>query len=261
MNNEYSPYFINLSQVFNPKIRIFCFPYAGGSSSTFVPFARKITEHVEFLVIQPPGKGSRFREKPYDNMQNLVDNLYTNIKPLLNMPYIFLGHSLGSRVAFELLRKIDAAALPLPIEFIASGSRGPQVSAIRKPISGLDDKQFAIALQEFGRVNQQVLDNDELLSLILPAIKADFKISEEYYYSGTASFACPLTVFGGTDDPLVAEHELDSWFDLFEQDKNIILFKGRHFFIDDNHDLVVDALSKIIQAKISRCLYKTLPAN
>ncbi|PHM67907.1 thioesterase II family protein [Xenorhabdus sp. KJ12.1] len=261
MHNEYSPYFINLSQVFNPEIRIFCFPYAGGSNSTFVPFARKIKENVEFLVSQPPGKGARFKEKPYDNMQNLVEDIYTNIKPLLDKPYIFLGHSLGSRVAFELLRKIAAESLPLPIEFIASGSRGPQVSAIRKPISSLNDKEFAIALKDFGRVNQQILENDELLSLILPAIKADFKISEEYYYIGTESFACPLTVFGGTDDPLVAEHELYSWFDLFEQDKNVILFQGRHFFIDDNHDLVIDALSKIIHSKISKRPFKTLSGN
>ncbi|PHM23420.1 thioesterase II family protein [Xenorhabdus budapestensis] len=258
MNKEYSPCFIKLNHVFNPEIRIFCFPYAGGGSSTFVPFARKIRANVEFLVIQSPGKGARFKEKPYDDMKSLIEDLYVNIKPLLNIPYIFLGHSLGSRIAFELLRKIDAESLPLPIEFIASGSRGPQVSAIRKPISALEDKEFTIALQEFGRVNQQIIDNDELLSLILPAIKADFKISEEYYYSGTASFACPLTVFGGTNDALVAEQELYSWFDFFEQDKKVIVFEGSHFFIDDNNDPVIDAVSNILESKISRRPYTLL---
>jgi surfactin synthase thioesterase subunit len=250
VNKEHTPSFIKLNSVFTPKIRIFCFPYAGGSSATFVPFARNINADTEFLVIQPPGKGARFKEKPYSDMPSLVEDLYLNIQPLLNIPYMFLGHSLGSRVAFELLRKIDAASLPLPIEFIASGSRGPQVCAIRKPISSLGDKEFAIALQEYGRVNQEIIDNDELLALILPAIKADFKISEEYYYSGTDSFSCPLTVFGGTHDPLVAEHELYSWCDLFENDKKVVIFEGKHFFIEENKEPVINAVKNIIQSKI-----------
>ncbi|MDE1478770.1 hypothetical protein KKJ01_11155 [Xenorhabdus bovienii] len=251
--------FIKLNTVSNPEIRIFCFPYAGGSSATFVPFAKKIKSNAEFLVIQPPGKGSRIREKPHNDMSHLVEDIYANIKSLLDKPYLFFGHSLGSRVAFELIRKINAASLPLPIEFIASGSKGPQVPAIREPLSGLPDKDFINGLQTFGRVDKQVIDNAELLSLILPAVKADFKISEEYHYIGTESFSCPLTVFGGKNDAIVTEQELYSWLDLFEQEKKVIIFEGAHFFIDDNNEPVIDAVQNIINSKSSQQYHRYPP--
>ena len=56
------------------KLRLFCFPYAGGGVSTFVPWASDFADDdIELVAVQPPGKGSRIRETPHSNMAALVE--------------------------------------------------------------------------------------------------------------------------------------------------------------------------------------------
>lgn len=238
----------------NADLRIICFPYAGGGVSTFQSWVKSIPMNVELVIIQAPGRGERFGEQAYSSMNLLLDDLIRVIPNILNKPYILFGHSLGSRVAFELMNRLKELNYSLPKHFIASGSRGPQHRSLKKPIYNLPNEEFINELKMLNGTPQAVLENKELMELFLPLLAADFKIADTYCYLGNIRFNCQISVFGGEDDVDISLLKLNSWGDLFTTDANVELFPGNHFFIDSHNDLVLKKINTIIQD----CLHKLL---
>ena len=137
-----SKWFVRPNKTSDCEMRMFCFPYAGGSAATFIPWVKQLPSWLELVAVQPPGRSSRMFEEPYQEMQLLIDDLILAFKQLIDKPFMFFGHSLGSRVAFELSKRLQSEGLPLPQHFIASGSRAPFIPCREKPIFDLPEEQF-----------------------------------------------------------------------------------------------------------------------
>src|SRR5262245_25134373 len=104
------------------RMRIFCFPYAAGNASTYASWPQFLSEDVELVAVQPPGRASRVRETAYQSMEAIIAGLTAVIEPWLDKPYVVFGHSLGSRVGFEFAHAARRSGWRLPQHFIASGS-------------------------------------------------------------------------------------------------------------------------------------------
>ncbi|WDE13824.1 thioesterase II family protein [Thalassomonas haliotis] len=227
-------------------LRLICFPYAGGNAATFTPWIKQLSTNVELIAIQAPGRASRLFESPHNNMDELIAELLPLIPTLLDKPTIFYGHSLGSRVAFELMTRLKAQGLPLPVHFIASGSRGPQVKAKENTTYHLADDAFMTELENLNGTPKAVLENKELMELFLPLLRADFEIAETYQYNSKITFDCPLTVLGGEQDIQITREHLQGWQDFFALPADIQILPGDHFFIDSHPELVTEQVNNII---------------
>ena len=88
------------------------------------------------------------------------------------------------------------------MHIFASGCHAPQI-----PDSNiLHDLPESELIKELHRLNgtpKEVLENRELLSIILPTLRADCMMTETYVYVSEPPLNCPITVFGGLRDPLV----------------------------------------------------------
>ncbi|WP_281558771.1 alpha/beta fold hydrolase [Thalassomonas sp. RHCl1] len=247
-----SKWLVNPSPRPNADLRLICFPYAGGNAATFTPWIKQLNTNIELIAIQAPGRASRLFETPYNKMDDLVDELMTLIPPLLNTPTIFYGHSLGSRVAFELMTRLKAQGLPLPVHFIASGSRGPQAKAKENTTYHLPDDAFMAELENLNGTPKAVLENKELMELFLPLLRADFEIAETYQYTSNITFDCPLTVLGGKQDSKITQEHLQGWQDFFALPADIQILPGDHFFIDSHPDLVTEQVNHIIDQLLAK---------
>ncbi|WDE09214.1 thioesterase [Thalassomonas viridans] len=233
----------------NADIKLICFPYAGGSSASYLPWLSQLPTNVELIMVQLPGRGSRVFEDAFDEMEPLVKQLLKFLPAVLNKPYILFGHSLGSRIAFELALKLKEMAHHLPAHFIASGSRGPH-TALKNKIHNLPDNEFINELKKMGGTPDTLLDNNALMELLLPAIRGDFAIAEKYSYSGKETLNCPVSVLGGKDDKGITEADLKSWGNFFASPANVHMVNGNHFFIDSNKDAVLLRLNQIIRSSL-----------
>src|SRR5947208_14365325 len=83
------------------RLRLVCFPYAGGSASLFRHWQRQLPAGVELWSVQLPGRMNRFTEPLFTSMPELVPALAPAVSRLLDRPAAFLGHSVGARLAFE----------------------------------------------------------------------------------------------------------------------------------------------------------------
>src|SRR5690606_819048 len=116
----------------NPSLRIICFPYAGGNASLFRSWLQYYCEDVEIISIHLPGRGARILDPLYACMDLLIADLMQEVVPLVSQPYILMGHSFGSKIAYELARQIQHQQLPLPHHFIASAGSAPHLPIDRK---------------------------------------------------------------------------------------------------------------------------------
>src|SRR5262245_28591722 len=84
------------------KLRLFCFPYAGGAAHIFRGWSDYVPADVGLYSIQPPGRGTRFSEPPLRTLDALVSAVLADLVKLVDLPFILFGHSLGGRVAFAI---------------------------------------------------------------------------------------------------------------------------------------------------------------
>ena len=236
----------------NAELKLICFPYAGGSASTFIPWAKTLPANVELIIIQAPGRGSRIGEQAYSDMNDLMRELIKIIPNILNKPYILFGHSLGSRIAFELMSQLKILNHALPQHFIASGSRSPHYTSMKEPIYRLPHDEFIEELKHLNGTPLAVLENKELMELFLPLIRADFEIADKYCYTGNASFNCPISVLGGKGDVEISLSKLNSWGELFTTEADVHLLPGNHFFIDSHSELVQKKVNEIIHNSLRK---------
>src|SRR5437764_15252250 len=102
-------------------IRLFCFPYAGGGGSLFRAWSREAPQSVDVCAIQLPGRETRFAEPAFTDVALLVERLYSTMLPLLNIPFVFFGYSMGALIAFELARTLQGqSGLGLKHLFVAA---------------------------------------------------------------------------------------------------------------------------------------------
>ncbi|MCF2857599.1 thioesterase domain-containing protein [Pseudoalteromonas sp. SMS1] len=228
----------------NAKVKLICFPYAGGGVPVYFQWKSMLTQNVELNIVQLPGRGTHFAQEPIDDMDSLVEALLPQVSDLLQGDYIIFGHSLGSRVGFELVRQAVARGFPPPIHFFASGSASPKRECFGKVIHNLSDPDFINELKRMNGTPAQVLENNELIQLLLPTLRADMKIAEEYICHEEFTIPTDVTVLSGYDDSINSE-DLNSWGAFFRASE-VVMHDGDHFFIDSHAKEVVETLNNRI---------------
>ncbi len=241
----------------NPRaqLRIFCFPYAGGSASLFRTWADDLPSEIEVCPIQLPGREGRFKEQAYMSLPLLVQTLGNVLYPYLNMPFAFFGHSMGALFGFELARYLRKQAGPAPVHLFVSSHRAPQLPDPHPPIHHLPDPAFIDALRRLNGTPQEVLANNELMELLLPQLRADFTLIETYQYIVEEPLTCPISAFGGVQDANVRREEIAAWQMQTTHDFSLHMLPGGHFFLHSNRSSLLQALSQetvAILAQIAR---------
>jgi medium-chain acyl-[acyl-carrier-protein] hydrolase len=222
-------------------LRLFCFPHAGGGSTSFQPWHRPLTGLAEVRPVVLPGRERRLREMPYVAMEQLVEPLFEALEPLLDEPYALFGHSMGAVVAYEFARRCTAAGRP-PAHLFASGRRAPHLPARRESYTGLADDDFMAAVAAMNGTPADVLEQPELFRLFLPCLRADFELNDGYRPLPGPRLTCPLTALAGRDDPEVDANEAGAWSQVTAGPASVRLFPGDHFYLSGLPGPLLDEL-------------------
>jgi len=226
------------------KLRLFCFHYAGGRASVFRTWSDSLPQSVEVCAIELPGRGMRLRESPFTQLEPLVQHLPSALLPFLDKPFAFFGHSMGGLVSFELTRLLRREYGVSPVHLFVSGQRAPQVPDPEPPIHTLPESEFLEELRRFNGTPEAVLENAELMQLLFPTLRADFAVLETYAYTPEIPLDCPITAFGGLQDPEANCDELEAWREQTNAFFVLEMFPGDHFFLHSAEPLLLQCLSQ-----------------
>lgn len=232
-------------------LRLFCFPYAGVGASAYRAWAVGFPDDIETCAVQPPGRESRLREKPYTDLAALVAAAAKTLEPELDRPYAFFGHSMGATVAFELARLLVATGYPAPVWLFVSGRRGPRVPDPDPPLRHLSDAAFVDRiLARYGGIPDEILRHRDLLALLLPGLRADIAALETHVYVPGPPLACPITAFGGTHDDRATPVELAAWHAETTGPFDLEFFPGDHFYLEGARGALIDAICARLRSRV-----------
>lgn len=214
------------------RLRLFCFPYAGGSALIFRGWQEVLPPSVEVVPVQLPGRGARLREAPFTDLNALVGALLPVLGSRLDKPFAFFGHSMGAAIAFEAARRLRLERGAEPQHLFVSARRAPHLPDAERPLHDLPEQEFIEELRRLNGTPPEVFEHPELMQMMLPLLRADFSISETYVFEQRPSLSCPVKAFGGLRDPHVEQAGLEAWREHTAGAFNLCMFDGDHFFIN-----------------------------
>ncbi len=223
---------------------MFCFHYAGGRAEIFNTWPDGLPEEVEVCAVQLPGRSFRIHEPPVFTIERLILELETAIRPLLNAPFAFFGHSMGALLAFELARSLgkDASGIK-PVVLFASGRRAPQIPSYFPPISELPDIELLEVLRSLNGTPAEALGDEEIMKHFLPAIRADFALEERWKYVAGRPLAVPIQALYGTRDHGAGSRLMEGWREQTCEEFRKFRFEGEHFFIHQFQDRILELIA------------------
>ena len=106
-------WFEHLSPVPKPSLRLFCFPYAGGSSQAFRNLRQHFPFEIDICLVHFPGRDKRIGERPLTRLKSLVEAITDAIHGKLQQPFALFGHSLGRSLVLSSLGNFVAGTASL----------------------------------------------------------------------------------------------------------------------------------------------------
>lgn len=231
-----------------PKARVVCFPHAGGSATFFHPVSGALHPDIEVLAIQYPGRQDRRAEDPIADIATLADRVFDALLPqLAREPRpAFFGHSMGATVAFEVALRMRREGLA-PSVLIASGRRAPSRRRT-EDVHLRDDQGLVAEIRNLSGTDTRLLDDEEMLRAILPAVRADYRAIERYVGDPDAVVDCPVEVFVGDTDEQVTLEEAHAWRRHTTGDFTVHVFQGGHFYLTAHPAETIERLATAVRA-------------
>lgn len=230
-------------------LTLICFPYAGGSSQIFQQWRESVFPNISVYSVQLPGRPGNMNEVLNYDLQHVVTSITDALLPLLNQEYVFFGHSLGAKIAFEVATSLEKNENKPPSCFIASGSAAPSHINTRAPIHHLPDALFSEALKALGGTPDIILDNEELMTFFRPILRADFRLAETYQINND-KLGCQSYVLYGRDDSTVSLQGVKQWEQHFSQKTVFYEMDGGHFFIDEYPRHTISIINSVVETTL-----------
>jgi surfactin synthase thioesterase subunit len=234
------------------KLRLACFPYAGGRASAFSGWQKYLPSEVELCCVQLPGRDAKRFDPPFTDFTSLISALAQGLRTTLGIPVAFFGHSMGALIIFELAREFRRQRLPAPVHLFVSGLLAPHLNDVEEPIHNLPDGPFVHELQRRYGETEDFLQSPELVELFLPLLRADFSVCETYKYRWEEPLDCPISAFGGSQDRKVARHHLAAWRMHTRGPFNLRIFPGDHFYLRNTKTPLLQVLSQHLTQIVRR---------
>lgn len=227
-HNRYLPNHLSAAAA----LRLVALPYAGGGAAPYYRWRQTLDSRIELVPIQLPGRESRISEVPLTDLCTLVTEIADAMTPVLDRPYAILGHSMGATIAFELARELRRRNLRLPELLIVAASAAPHQQQAGQSMNSLSDEAFVAEMnRRFEGIPSAVLEHRELLQLLLPALRADMTLLENYKHQDESPLAVEILALGGTEDRAVSRTQLADWRRHTSANFSQRMFPGGHFFL------------------------------
>lgn len=247
--NVKSKWFSRAKGTVDGRVRLFCFPYAGGGSSIYRRWQEQIGPDIEVICAQLPGRQMRRDESPLNRFDELLPRLADHILPFLDRPFAFFGHSMGALLAFELTNFLFRYQCQMPVQLHLSAASAPHMDRADRTIHTLPDTELIRELRRLNGTPAELLANREAMEFFLPTIRADFSVIGTYTYRRRPPLPVPVHVYGGRRDEIDSD-QLSGWGEHTSAGFSLTMLDGDHFFIDNEETMLPSVVGDALRERI-----------
>ncbi|MFI5758528.1 thioesterase II family protein [Streptomyces sp. NPDC051569] len=227
--------------------QLFCFPHAGGSASFYFPVSAQLSSVAEVFSLQYPGRQDRRLETSPHDIGTMADQVYEALRDQLHArPTTFFGHSMGATIAFEVARRFEADGGELSHLF-ASGRRAPSRHRDEN-VHRRGDDGIVAELKLLSGTDTALLGDEEILRMILPAIRSDYQAIETYRCEPTTALRAPISALTGDNDPKTTLDEAEAWRGHTTGAFDLKVYPGGHFYLSSQAPAVLALLREHLTA-------------
>lgn len=231
-------------------MQLFCFNYAGGTAAFYDQLGRELSPSMEVIALEYSGHGSRHKENLYNDLNELAEDLYVQMKKVYSQGeiYALMGYSMGCISILQIYKKImEKQELPKPI-YIFLAAYQPYT---RKEFLTYKDPSSENLVRkrilEFGGVPERLLNNKTFWRSYLPIYRSDFYLIGTYdFETEKPQIDVPTTLFySELDSPY---EEVIGWKKYLTADVDFIRYEGDHFFIKEHYQEMAAVIKDKLQA-------------
>jgi len=229
----------------NPRLRLFLFPYAGGSAGVFREWPGHFGAGCELFGVQLAGRGPRLRERACSDAERLVHELADAVgAAAAGRPFSLLGHSLGAALAYRVARELARRGAAEPDCLFLGARKAPHLPATRGEVASLDDRAFIAHLRSLQGTPKALLEDAGLMSLLLPTLRADFALLDHWQREAAvpgapAPLRQPIYALAGRHDAHCRPVDAAAWAAYTSGAFELSDYAGGHFFIHSHQDQVI----------------------
>ncbi|GLF99155.1 thioesterase II family protein [Streptomyces yaizuensis] len=224
--------------------RLICLPHAGAGAAAYADWARLLPPEIELVAVQLPGRQNRIAEDPFTEVGPLVTTLTHALRPVLDRPYAFFGHSCGAALAFELAKAVRARGRRGPEHLFLSAQASPEFEGTPQ-LHQLDDDAFRAEMVALGGIDEEILRDESVMRSLIPVLRTDFTLWERHRTAPAEPLDCPITVLCGDSDPRTPTGSVTGWGKHTGADFSVRFYPGGHFyFLESGAGDVVSFLSR-----------------
>jgi medium-chain acyl-[acyl-carrier-protein] hydrolase len=225
---------------FESSFRLFCFPFAGGSASFFGDWQPILSQSgIETCAIQFPGREERISERLLTNVDEIVSEVIEAMENFQDKPFAFFGHSMGTLISFEVARKLRLLKMRKPTMLFMSSGKAPQIQP-RRILHTLSNDSFLLKIKELGGIPDIIMENEDLLNIYVPILRADFKMIETYRYMYSHPLDTKIVAYGGRIDEEVKYEDIVAWESHSLKPLKINMYDGNHFYLRNYREKVIE---------------------
>jgi pyochelin biosynthesis protein PchC len=217
-----------------------CFPHAGGSATFYLPVAKSLSGDADVVAVQYPGRQDRRNDEPIDDLVTLAEAIVPELMPWTDRPLVLFGHSMGATVAFEVARLLEQADVT-PASLVVSARRAPSRHRDEN-VHQRDDDGLIAEIQGLAGTDSALLGDEEIVRMILPAIRSDYRAAETYRYAPGQTLRCPVVALTGDDDPKASLDEVEAWGEHTAGPFRFEHYDGGHFYLTEHQGEVLGVL-------------------
>lgn len=251
------------------RLRLFCLPYGGRGASLYRDWPRELDGGVEICPVQLPGREERADELGIVNVDEAVESIAQVVKPYLDRPFAFYGHSMGGLLAYRLAHRLGGEYGPLLRHLFVGAFSAPtgavnplddRILAVMRSLGfpGMPAQQDLLRLRrerpgEYERALRQEFDDRVAAKLDVSTSGCgygDLRIVQSYRHDPAETpLATGVTAFHGAGDPVVPETDMRAWQGLTRGPFELRVVPGDHFFLhtDQSGPRLLEAFSETLR--------------
>ena len=218
---------------------LFCLPYAGGDSLAYWRWPDLMPASVDVRTVDLPGRGGR-PPGPGPAVHEVADRI---VAQAAGRPFALYGHSMGARLAFEVVRELRRRSAALPVRLYVGAAHPPHLPEPIARLAHLDVDGFVDQLVRHAGTPSAVRDDPDVRAAVLPALATDLAWLQGYRFRPGPALPVPVVAFAGTDDAEVPEDLMLGWARHTSAGFRQHTLAGDHLFLRTAEPVVTAAIA------------------
>jgi medium-chain acyl-[acyl-carrier-protein] hydrolase len=243
-----NPWFPAIDQKPEPRLRLFCFPYAGGGASVFRTWASRMPAGVQVCPARLPGRESRAAEAPFERIEPLVEDLARAMEPYLGRPSLCSPQH-GCNDRFELTRRSPPPAAASGA--VRSQRARPAVPPGTRGGAEPSEEEFLAELRR-SRACRRCAGERAIAETPPARPPRGLPSGPPVHLSPRAASRRPHPRLRGESDPRLPREVMEPWREQTTNSFQLRILPGGHFFLPTSEEAFSDAQEDAAQAML-RC--------